>query len=345
MSARNDKPIALLSPAVGTPNVGDHFIELAIRRLLREGTTFRRFSIRKALSDADLESINQCSCALLCGTNLYQHDWHSKLTVSTLDRMKAPVIPFGLGGSAKRLEEISVSRQTGEMIRALHARCELGGVRDPHAEAVVAAQGVENFLLTGCPVLFWAGTGELPPIHPVKRSRIIVTARNWLMHHWPHNVDHPVQMRFLRAILDHFPPEQLVFTIHEEWDERLIEPLKIPKRMLFRGEKPDDFIRLYCDPGSVVLAMRLHAGMLAVANGVPALFIGHDTRTYSFCDMIGLEYIELFSNIAAERTIERLEELLDGTVAEFESMQPRFRQLRSAMRRFLKANNLPAASL
>jgi hypothetical protein len=42
--------------------------------------------------------------------------------------------------------------------------------------------------------------------------------------------------------------------------------------------------------------MRLHAGMLAVANGVPALFIGHDTRTYSFCEMMGLECIELFAD-------------------------------------------------
>ena len=93
--------IALLSPAVGTGNVGDHFIDVAIRRLLREDVVYHSFSIRRPLTAGEIEQINQTSCALICGTNLYQHDWESALTMANLERIKVPVIPFGVGSSAK----------------------------------------------------------------------------------------------------------------------------------------------------------------------------------------------------------------------------------------------------
>src|SRR5262245_53073879 len=96
------RKVALLSPAVGTGNVGDHFIESAIRRLLREETAYARFSIRRPLTPAEIDAINGTSCAVLCGTNLYQHDWESALTPEILARVRVPVIPFGVGGSAAR---------------------------------------------------------------------------------------------------------------------------------------------------------------------------------------------------------------------------------------------------
>lgn len=334
--------ISLLSPAIGTGNVGDDFIELAVRRLLRDDVEFLRFSVRQPLGDADVEQINATDCALLCGTNLYQRDWHSALTPAMLEKIQVPIIPTGIGTSAATVGELQVSPQTRAMIQALHARCRMGGVRDPHTANVVRAVGVENFILTGCPVLFWARRDELPEIRPVKCDRLVITARNWLMHRWPDNVDHPVQLRFLREILGSFPREQLIFVIHEEYDERLVAALEIPRSIVFRSRQASDYLRLYTDPANVVLAMRLHAGMLAVANGVPAVFVGHDSRTYSFCEMIGLDYVELFAAASAMDCVNRLRRALDGDVAYAARLPAKFRELRSRMNEFLRLNNLPA---
>jgi polysaccharide pyruvyl transferase WcaK-like protein len=227
------------------------------------------------------------------------------------------------------------------MIKALHAHCVTGSVRDPHTAAVVRGVGVENFIQTGCPVLFWARGATLPAVQAAKRTRLVITARNWLMHRWPDNVDHPVQIQFLRTILDSFPREQMTFVIHEEYDQRLVSLLNIPAEMVFRSEQADDYQRLYTDSANVVLASRLHAGMLAVANGVPTVFVGHDSRAYSFCEMMDLDCVELFSETSALDAVKRLRQILDGDVTYAARMQPRFQELRLRMTEFLQVNNLP----
>ncbi len=334
--------VALLSPAVGTGNVGDHFIEMAIRRLLRDDVDYARFSIRTPLAEADVERINETDVALVCGTNLYQREWPCKLTREALEAITVPVVPFGVGSSAASTAERSVGATTRDMIRALHARCTLGSVRDPHTAEVVAGVGVENALLTGCPVLFWAQPGDPPEVRSRPRRRLVVTARNWLMHRWPDNVDHPVQIDFLRKVLDAFPPEDVVYAVHEDFDERLVERLGIPEEAVLRSDRPEDYVALYTDPDSVVLALRLHAGMLALANGVPALFVGHDTRTHSFCEMVGVPCVSLFAEGAAEESVERLRALRGGETADFAVFGERYADLLAAMKRFLAANDLPA---
>ncbi len=336
--------IALLSPAVGTGNVGDYLIEEAIRRLLAEDVVYQRYGIRRPLADSEIEAINGCDCALICGTNLYQRDWQPALTAEVLDRIHVPVIPFGVGASARVLADTDMGAATERLIRAFHAHCALGSVRDPYTATVVANAGVDNFVLTGCSVLFWAGRRVLPEIQPIPRQRIIVTARNWLMHRWPDNVDHPVQLEFLRCVLKSFPTEQLVFAVHEKFDANLIEPLKIPQQIVFRSAQPRDYVDLYTNQNHIVLASRLHAGMLALSNGVPAVFVGHDTRTYSFCQMLGLTYVELFSDSCADKCVTALQELLHGGVACFAPTHASFARLRRNMDEFLYRNKLPVRS-
>jgi hypothetical protein len=337
----HERRISLLSPAVGTANIGDHLIELAIRRLLGDHLSYQRFSIRQELTTDEIDRINQTCCAILCGTNLYQHEWESELTESALQKIRVPVIPFGLGGSASTLSDTQVGERTSRMMRLLHEKCELGGARDPHAMQVLSRIGVKNAILTGCPVLFWTGTGSLPKVAPLPRRRFVLTARNWLMHRWPDNVDNPVQIEVLGRILRHLEKqEEVVLAVHEPFDRSLLPMFGLPPASVVDTADPADYIRLYTDPSSCVLAMRLHAGMLAVANGVPAVFIGHDSRTYSFCQMMGLECIELFGDQCADRCIDRLDRIAAGDVASFALLPDRFEPLRRAMREFLVANRL-----
>jgi polysaccharide pyruvyl transferase WcaK-like protein len=335
--------IALLSPAVGSGNIGDHLIELAIRRLLGD-LHCERFSIRRTLSAEEIERINAMSCAVICGTNLYQYEWESALTPAVLAQIKVPVIPFGVGGSAATLGDTAVGETTLKMIRSLHERCVVSSVRDPHAAAVLDRAGVRNFVLTGCPVLYWAQAPELPGSTARARRRLVVTARNWLMHRWPDAVDHPVQIALLRRIFDRFASQDLVFAVHEEFDRNLVQRLGLPRRLVVDSADPSDYLRLYTDPDNVVFAMRLHAGMLALANGLPTVFVGHDTRTYAFCEMLGLDCIALFDEDCVDRSIAALERVLAGAGALPASASLRFRELRGAMDRFMAMNGLRDAA-
>jgi hypothetical protein len=335
------KHISLLSPAVGTQNVGDDFIEMAIRRLLDQETSFRRFTIRRALKAQEIDEINETSCALICGTNLYQHDWESALDVATLKKIRVPVIPFGVGSSASQMSDTYIGDQTRTMIRALHERCAAGSVRDPHGAAVLERAGVENFIMTGCPVLFWAGQENLPAVSIGPRKRLVLTARNWLMHRWPDNVDHPVQVDLLRRVLSHFAGEQILFAVHEDFDRSLVEKLGVSASAVVDASEPEAYVQLYSDPQNAVLAMRLHAGMLARANGLGAVFVGHDTRTYAFCEMMGIECIDLFDSQCVKKTLAALDWVMAGEACE-DGCETVFSGLMESMTRFMEANDLPA---
>ena len=186
----------------------------------------------------------------------------------------------------------------------------------------------------------------------------MLTVRNWLMHRWPDNVDHPVQIDLLRRLLAEFESHEYLFAVHEDFDRSLIEALKIPADRVVDSKDWGEYVGLYTDPENVVLALRLHAGMLAVANGVPTIFVGHDTRTYAFCELLGIECIDLFATDCAARCIRRLQSALSGDRpprderAERQGLRNRaspvpalvpsvFPQLRGAVKRFLAANELP----
>ncbi len=253
-------------------------------------------------------------------------------------------MPFGIGGSARELNDFEVSRQTREMIIALHAHCEIGGVRDPFSADVVEKAGVRNILMTGCPVLYWAGRPALPLPAAISRRRVILTARNFLMHRWPDSVDQPVQIELMRQLLAGLSGYEVRFAIHEPYDRNLVSLLDIDPAILLESDSADDYLPVYTEPAHVVLAMRLHAGMLALANGLPVVFVGHDTRTYSFCQMLGLDWVELFAPDCAAQCLERLRNQLAGQTSLPSPVEQRFVRCRHSMQQFLAANRLQGCS-
>src|SRR5438132_4983346 len=109
IQVKANKNVALLSPGVGEGhNIGDYFIDMAIRRFFDSKVILRSYTIRRALSGSEIDEINSCDCALLCGTNLYQARWPSGLTLENLQLINIPVIPFGVGSSAANLEDRSL---------------------------------------------------------------------------------------------------------------------------------------------------------------------------------------------------------------------------------------------
>jgi hypothetical protein len=162
------------------------------------------------------------------------------------------------------------------------------------------------------------------------------------MHREPHNVDDPTQILLLKQVIDSFDGE-IIYAVHEPFDRNLISPLGLSQAEVFETDDPDKYLELYSDPDALVLGSRLHAGICALAQGVPTIFVGHDTRTYSFCDLMGLEYVELFDADAAERAIERVGRIAGGDVGEFSKLGERYQDLRVRMREVLVANDLPTA--
>src|SRR3954471_10875413 len=145
--------IALLTAAVEGDNAGDAFIEDSVRRLvMAEG--YRRFPLVHPLSANQIEEINSCDVAIICGTNLYQYAFNCNLDVSTIEQIKVPIIPMGIGTSAPIGTIPQMDAEGVRAVRLLHTRCTVSSVRDPASLRFLESIGVQNTMLTGCPVMF-----------------------------------------------------------------------------------------------------------------------------------------------------------------------------------------------
>jgi predicted O-methyltransferase YrrM len=330
--AARQKTIALLSAAVNGDNSGDALIVDAIRRVIGANTT-REFPLLQTLSPVEIEQINSCDAAVICGTNLYQHDFHCELTPSVIERIRVPILPLGIGSSAPIGRLPSMNAEGIRAVRMIHERCAIGSVRDPVSLEFVRSIGVRNVELTGCPVLFH-GLAE-PSFKEPSTDRVFLSVRARLLHveeHW-----NAKQMTTLRRLCRELRPTLI---LQSPYDIPIAEELV--REFGLESLHDDNWLAAPMIRGVAeatrTVGFRLHFGMLSLAYGRPATFLATDTRTSGFCDMVGVPY-------HAVQTY-RDEDLL----AELRSPQPcvdrfltNWRSLRGAMASLLTANGLEHA--
>lgn len=326
------KTIALLSAAVNGDNSGDALIVDAIRKLIG-GNNTREFPLLQPLSGAEIEQINSCDAAVICGTNLYQHDFHCELTPGVIESIRVPILPLGIGSSAPIGRLPSMNAEGIRAVRMIHERCAVGSVRDPVSLEFVRSIGVRNVELTGCPVLFH-GLSE-PRFKEPSTDKVFLSVRARLLHveeHW-----NAKQMTTLRRLCRELRPTLI---LQSPYDIPIAEELV--REFGLESLHDDNWLAAPMIRGvgeaTRTIGFRLHFGMLSLAYGRPATFLATDTRTSGFCDMVGVPY-------HAVQTY-RDEDLL----TELRSPQPcadrflaNWRSLRGAMASLLTANGLEHA--
>jgi hypothetical protein len=85
----------------------------------------------------------------------------------------------------------------------------------------------------------------------------------------------------------------------------------------------------------LVVSTRLHAGMLALAFGRPVVFIAHDTRVASFCEMIGVKPYRLSFDGLAE-PIQATRRIVSGDLSGFEAANERLPILMRRLQEWLE---------
>ena len=85
---------------------------------------------------------------------------------------------------------------------------------------------------------------------------------------------------------------------------------------------------------SAVTGFRLHGNLLALANGVPALYITYDSRTREFVDTLGIPFIEL-------RLMDRYSLRESWESADFGRFERTYAQRFKELEKFLDENGMP----
>jgi hypothetical protein len=161
-------------------NAGDHLIGRRAHALLAKHVDDDIQTIdRRAITDDSYELMNRARAVLLTGGPAYQRQIHPGIYPLDLDRVKVPVVPFGLGWKARTdatPQSFEFTPESQEFVRRIHAESGMqSSARCFQTVDLLHHTGVDNALMTGCPV--WYNEDRLAEDYafPAQIRRLVIS--------------------------------------------------------------------------------------------------------------------------------------------------------------------------
>ena len=142
-------------------NIGDYLIGERAKALLTHYVDEEIVEIdRFKPINPHLETINKCTALLLCGGPAYTSDIYPNIypLKDILEEIKVPIIPFGLGWSGSPFHQPLEFRFTDEafgFLKSVHEKISFSSCRDVITESILNDKGLDNVIMTGCPVWYY----------------------------------------------------------------------------------------------------------------------------------------------------------------------------------------------
>ncbi|HJQ33711.1 MAG TPA: polysaccharide pyruvyl transferase family protein [Pyrinomonadaceae bacterium] len=289
-----------------TRNVGDHFVQRGIERMIREvvpGASFDLFNVNSRGEDATgyglthetvARANREADLVVVGGSNLYEGSlrwpWGVHLEPGALDELCVPLFLMGLGtGSDFLSRPHRPSARARREILLLNGRASLSGARDVLTFDWLRRLGVSGAELTGDPATFIFN-------RPARRAGagghvLIVTPprRFWSggSRFWRLRLRGRVMFRALAALARSLADggHEVVVACNDPSDLGLATKLfggVLPGTVVCpRG--PDEYFRLLSASRAVVTG-RLHTAVVAFSLGVPFVLLDADQRTHGFVE-------------------------------------------------------------
>lgn len=324
--------IALILPTEGprwgsvrAPNLGNAMICEGMRRILQRVSTHymqvEEFTYLRRPSLKELQSINSCDTAIFVGTNIFQpHVVGWEWQTEDLERIQVPYSLYGVGYSGPlQADPPEICEATKELVNWSRS-AEAIGVRDPYTVRWLKGQGVPSELI-GCPGLGYAETfADIA----CGGGRPVLAIRQILLHS-PGDEAAAAQRVMIEWFFKEYP--EGVCVVQEPADLQLLAGRPVITEL--------DQIIQALSRARFVLTTRLHAGMIALSLGRPAVFLAHDTRVASFCEMVGLP-LRTLSFEGLKQAIDSIRAIEQGDLTEFSSATELIPIFRERLERFLK---------
>jgi hypothetical protein len=299
-------------------NIGDAFVYDSSLKLL----DFDELSVVEIrnFTDKDVERWNQYDFCFLRGSN-YVHDgmeWGRTLEI--IERLRIPVIAFGIGAQAPSSGPLVLSDQTKDVLRAIADHCVTLGVRGAYTAQVLWDIGVKNSRIIGCPTLFRHRNPDLridlPPLETIER--VGYTLRREVSKTYSRDIDRYLKLqretiialsqRFALTLMAQGEVEEKKIVIGTP-EQKAAALAKLEAGKWFEG--PDDALRaiysqrlFYSDTVAeydaitrkqdLVLGFRLHGNLIALSNGVPSVYFTYDSRTTEFVDTFNIPAFDIY---------------------------------------------------
>jgi hypothetical protein len=161
-------------------NAGDHVIGRRAHALLARHVDDDIQTIdRRAITDDSYDLMNKARAVLLTGGPAYQRTIHPGIYPLDLDRIRVPVVPYGLGWKARTdasTASFEFTPESLEFVRRIHSDTTIqSSARCYHTAELLHHSGVDNVLMTGCPVWYDEERLEQRYEFPTQIRRLVIT--------------------------------------------------------------------------------------------------------------------------------------------------------------------------
>lgn len=286
-------------------NIGDLMVYDSTIKLLQYSDI--EVATIATVEQTDIDRYNaEFDFAFLRGSNFIHPHMQWRNAGELIEKLKIPVYGIGVGAQAAEAEKITLPATGVRVWSAIADHCASIGVRGAYSAQVLADNGIKNVEVVGCPSVFRSRDSglNLTLKRPWDVRKIAFSLRRETGAGYARDVTsyREVQREFMLR-LD--AESDMTVTIHGEQEEKAFyfrhlermaeaveklresnwftpeneqQMLSIYRSRLFFNtsvEQFDEFIRTV----DLAVGYRVHAVLPALANGIPAIMVGYDTRT------------------------------------------------------------------
>lgn len=341
-------------------NIGDAFVFDSSLKLLN----FEKIGVLE-INNPDWASLDRLreeyDYVMLRGSN-YVHgemQWHD--TAAVLRKLGLPVLAFGIGAQAPVRGKLELSDQTVEVLRTMAELSTSIGVRGAFSAQVLSDLGIDNVRIIGCPTAFRKLDPDLritlPPLADVEK--VGLTIRREVSPTYAQDIQRYLTFHrdFVKTLANRFDTtlmaqgeveEKKIVLGTDAQKEEAIAALRangwaaqwyfddameaLYRERLFYSDVVADYEALVRRM-DLVLGYRLHGNLMALANGVPSIYVTYDSRTAEFAETYRIPSYDVFGDTAFV-----LEDYWDQ--GRFDAFNAAWRGVYDETRAFLLENNV-----
>lgn len=339
-------------------NIGDAFVHDSSLKLL--DFEYQEAPNPEAVTAQAIDRFNaEFDYCFLRGSNYVNASMKWGNTAAFLDKLKIPVIAFGIGAQAPSSGKLVLSDETEHVLHAIADRCETIGVRGSYTSQVLWDIGVKNTRIIGCPTMFRNRDPklriDLPPLESVRR--VGYTLRREVSSTYSQDIEHYLDLQH-RTILDIAARFDITVMAQGEIEEKKLvigneadradamatlrarnwfkssdDPMvELYENHLFYSDTVADYDRIAREQ-DLVLGFRLHGNLISLANGVPAIYFTYDSRTAEFVETFEIPAFDIYAGKPFE-----IERYWDQSL--FERFNRTYHQRYRDMKQFLEDNGI-----
>ncbi|MCR4266995.1 polysaccharide pyruvyl transferase family protein [Nitratireductor sp. ZSWI3] len=341
-------------------NIGDAFVFDSSLKLLN----FEKLGVLeiRTVDEAAIDRAREeYDYVFLRGSNYIHESMNWEQAVPILKRLGLPVIGFGIGAQAPVKHKLQLSQETRTLLHLMADSTASIGVRGAHSAQVLWDMGIRNVRIIGCPTAFRRNDPDLritlPPLDSVRdvgitiRREVSPAYANDIARYLTFHRDlvKAAAGRFNTVLMaqGEIEEKKLVMGTDEQQAEAIASLRsndwasawyfdatmeRLYRERLFYSDVVADYEQLV-RTRDLVLGYRLHGNLMALANGVPAIYFTYDSRTIEFAETYQIPSFNIFKNKEF-----RLEEYWDQAL--FNKYNRAWYQTYGEMHRFLTENGV-----